>query len=750
MKVFTAFSGYDSQCMALDRLGIDYELIAWSEIDKYAIQAHNAVYPQYADRNYGDICKIDWENVPDFDLFTYSFPCGLAGTKVKTIQGYKNIEDVVVGDKVLTHNNRYCEVIRTMSRICPDYYNINAIGCKLKLTAEHPLYVLRDGVEQWVKVKDLQKTDKLSYCIPQGDVTLDISDKKLWLLGRYVADGFINKHLYNSVLFAICNKKEPEFLANVPCEFKDKFRKFQKSCIEYRIADKDFHDLCMEFGNGAINKHIPEWLFSANLNQIEHFLNGYFSGDGHVRYRSGNKVQMFTTVSKDLFLGLQLLILKCYGKVCSLSIRHDNRKTTFNDTYNGQISFSVSAYQKIINDKIFVSIKSIEKVENKVQVYNLEVRKDNSYTCDNVNTHNCTDISSAGQQKGLTEGSGTRSSLLWECRKAIEIKRPKYLLMENVKALTSEKFLPYLQKWLLFLESMGYSNFTKVLNSKDYGVPQNRERVFCVSILGDERYYFPKPFKLEKLLKDVLESDVDESYYLSKKMIDTFQKRNKRNEERGNGFRFSPTNGDVVAAAVLSNAGSRDCDNYVKVLGVSVHPNGHKMEFKGESSVKGICPALRATDYKCPHTVWLSNKQVEYKGEKLQEGDSLYLGTSKDFFHGGFKNISRPLNADDEGLCRTIKSQYYKNSVSNFKRNGSMGATGVTDGFRIRKLTARECFRLMGVSEENIDKIQNAGISKTQQYKMAGNSIVVDVLYYIFLKLFIDKKANKGDEQILF
>ena len=736
--------------MALDRLGIDYELIAWSEIDKYAIQAHNAVYPQYADRNYGDICKIDWENVPDFDLFTYSFPCGLAGTKVKTIQGYKNIEDVVVGDKVLTHNNRYCEVIRTMSRICPDYYNINAIGCKLKLTAEHPLYVLRDGVEQWVKVKDLQKTDKLSYCIPQGDVTLDISDKKLWLLGRYVADGFINKHLYNSVLFAICNKKEPEFLANVPCEFKDKFRKFQKSCIEYRIADKDFHDLCMEFGNGAINKHIPEWLFSANLNQIEHFLNGYFSGDGHVRYRSGNKVQMFTTVSKDLFLGLQLLILKCYGKVCSLSIRHDNRKTTFNDTYNGQISFSVSAYQKIINDKIFVSIKSIEKVENKVQVYNLEVRKDNSYTCDNVNTHNCTDISSAGQQKGLTEGSGTRSSLLWECRKAIEIKRPKYLLMENVKALTSEKFLPYLQKWLLFLESMGYSNFTKVLNSKDYGVPQNRERVFCVSILGDERYYFPKPFKLEKLLKDVLESDVDESYYLSKKMIDTFQKRNKRNEERGNGFRFSPTNGDVVAAAVLSNAGSRDCDNYVKVLGVSVHPNGHKMEFKGESSVKEICPALRATDYKCPHTVWLSNKQVEYKGEKLQEGDSLYLGTSKDFFHGGFKNISRPLNADDEGLCRTIKSQYYKNSVSNFKRNGSMGATGVTDGFRIRKLTARECFRLMGVSEENIDKIQNAGISKTQQYKMAGNSIVVDVLYYIFLKLFIDKKANKGDEQILF
>lgn len=75
LKVFTAFSGYDSQCMALDKLGIDYELVGWSEIDKYAIQAHNAIYPQWADRNYGDISKINWDEVPDFDLFTYSSPC---------------------------------------------------------------------------------------------------------------------------------------------------------------------------------------------------------------------------------------------------------------------------------------------------------------------------------------------------------------------------------------------------------------------------------------------------------------------------------------------------------------------------------------------------------------------------------------------------------------------------------------------------------------------------------------------------
>lgn len=80
LRVFTAFSGYDSQCLALDRLkanfpDFDYELVGWSEIDKYAIQAHNALYPQWADRNFGDISKIDWSQVPDFDLFTYSSPC---------------------------------------------------------------------------------------------------------------------------------------------------------------------------------------------------------------------------------------------------------------------------------------------------------------------------------------------------------------------------------------------------------------------------------------------------------------------------------------------------------------------------------------------------------------------------------------------------------------------------------------------------------------------------------------------------
>lgn len=289
-----------------------------------------------------------------------------------------------------------------------------------------------------------------------------------------------------------------------------------------------------------------------------------------------------------------------------------------------------------------------------------------------------------------------------------------------------------------------------------------------------------------------MEKDVDESFYLSKKAIDGFNRHRERMKERGNGLGWEPTDGNCIASSVLTTAGSRPDDNYIKekygnkrvqsivesgkisgdkvefidaynqqvqdicgtikttidsscmsfitepnqlsddntkrlndiciesekeIIGISVHPNSRKLEFKGAESITAISPALRATDYKCPHVVWEQKAQIEYKGKKLNEGDGLYLSTSQDFFRGGLDGISRTLKATNSDA-------------------------GVVQNYRIRKLTPRECFRLMGVSESDIDKIQSAGISKTQQYKMAGNSIVVDVLYYIFKKMFVDKSCE--------
>lgn len=142
----------------------------------------------------------------------------------------------------------------------------------------------------------------------------------------------------------------------------------------------------------------------------------------------------------------------------------------------------------------------------------------------------CQSISAAGLQHGFAEGSGTRSSIIWYVRDAVRIKRPKYLMLENVKAMVSKKFLPMFNLWQSELERLGYVNFAKVLNAKDYGVPQNRERIFLVSIrtdglealAGNIQYHFPKPFPLELRLKDVLEDKVDEKYYLSDKMLEQF------------------------------------------------------------------------------------------------------------------------------------------------------------------------------------------------------------------------------------
>ena len=179
----------------------------------------------------------------------------------------------------------------------------------------------------------------------------------------------------------------------------------------------------------------------------------------------------------------------------------------------------------------------------------------------------CQDISNAGLQHGFAEGSGTRSSIIWNVRDAVKIKRPKYLLLENVKAMVGSKFLPMFNLWQSELSKLGYVNFAQVLNAKDYGVPQNRERIFLFSIRDDgefPRYYFPEPFPLKLRLKDVLEQNVDEKYYLSDDTIKSFASHCERKQAEGCGFKFEPSDGGGYAKCVNTNAGSRQTDNFIK------------------------------------------------------------------------------------------------------------------------------------------------------------------------------------------
>ena len=181
----------------------------------------------------------------------------------------------------------------------------------------------------------------------------------------------------------------------------------------------------------------------------------------------------------------------------------------------------------------------------------------------------CQDFSQAGKQRGGQRGSGTRSSLLWECERAIRIKRPKYLLFENVAAVVSKKFMPLFQEWMRILEEMGYANFWQVLNAKTHGyptpVPQNRKRVFMVSILNCEKpYIFPEQ-PLTTRLKDVLETNVPEEYYLSEERIKGVIASTQKEQARGNGFKFEPKDaGRDIANCVKTAAGSKKTDTYIK------------------------------------------------------------------------------------------------------------------------------------------------------------------------------------------
>lgn len=443
----------------------------------------------------------------------------------------------------------------------------------------------------------------------------------------------------------------------------------------------------------------------------------------------------------------------------------------------------------------------------------------------------CQDISAAGKGLGLDEGSDTRSSLLWECQKVIAVKKPKYLLLENVKNLVGKKHKHNFDKWLEWLEDQGYKSYWQILNAKDYGVPQNRERVFVVSILGEhEPYEFPGPIELELRLKDILESEVDEKFYLTEVQTERLIQssdylRDLTNEPKINilahrkSYRrntqvFDP-NG-ITETLDTGQGGGRG--HYT--IGVKMNRN----EVKGEQD---ISRTLLARDYKgfgnqdmngvvdvFPEGIPIKNAtkkgyieahdgdgvNLAYPDSKtrrgrVQKGLSQTLDTSDN--KGVVIGASRgrnPENPSDRtvgspteqrleinkpGTSNTITTvqkdnyvvegmsdkfsfvkrksreiiaekgslpEYYnpynKSEIldiaptitTNSDRASNSGQVMINKNFRIRKLTPKECWRLMGFSDDDFHKAEEVN-SNTQLYKQAGNSIVVDVLEGTFKQL---------------
>ena len=214
---------------------------------------------------------------------------------------------------------------------------------------------------------------------------------------------------------------------------------------------------------------------------------------------------------------------------------------------------------------------------SKIHANDLEIINKDQYTYILTYSFPCQDLSLAGRREGMDRGSETRSGLLWEVERILqECKEdnclPDVLLMENVPQVHGTENARNWREWLTELERLGYQSYWEDMIATDYGIPQIRNRTFCVSLLGEYAYSFPQPIELEKRLKDMLEDKVDEKYYLSKQMFDFFSANSQKQKENGNGFRFEVRDQDEPAKSITTRSGDRMDDNFIESPVYEVKP----------------------------------------------------------------------------------------------------------------------------------------------------------------------------------
>ena len=305
----------------------------------------------------------------------------------------------------------------------------------------------------------------------------------------------------------------------------------------------------------------------------------------------------------------------------------------------------------------------------------------------------CQDLSLAGKRKGF---DGAKSSLFREGVRIMSEVMPKVFIFENVKGLLSSNGGADYKEVEKTFRDFGYHMAMKVVNAKEQGTAQNRERVFIVGFLDADSYHsfsFADAIPLTKTLKDYLEDFVDEKYYLSDKMIAGFISHKEKHQKKGNGFAFVPKEDKDIANCLSTKNGSRPTDNFIKE---PILIQAGKLDIKGNDFIKrvynidGICPTMT--------TMSGGNRQPKIL----------------DFTNSFGENKTREYS----DVCPTLRSEKSGLSVDN--------------GFRIRRLTPKECFRLMGMRNEDIILVN----SDSQSYKIAGNGIEINTMRSILRQLY--------------
>lgn len=496
-----------------ENLNRSWKLVNFCEFDKYATQSYCAIHGTDESLNLGDITKVDETKLEPFNMICGGSPCFVKGTKVLTDNGYKNIEDIKVGDMVLTHKNRYMQVVNIGGEHNKDIYSLRVQGfLKTECTDYHPFYCKRNknSKPEKIKLKDIKKGYYIGSHINNESINdFNLSNEDCWILGRYVADGHIRKEkrkgridsYHYQCILSIGNNKVNELKEIVK---EHNFSCFPHTESVHRVvfSSMGLVNFIIDngFGHDAESKKIPQFILNLPVDKLQSFLDGYMSGDG---CEIDGKYQA-TTVSKELAMSLCLAIQKVYRVGCRIYFdeRPDKceiqgRVVNQKDTY--MIRFMKESQKQawfIENNIVWYPVKEITDLNKQEDVYNIEVKEDHTYTANNMIVYNCQDFSLAGKQKGsvwtckdcgheynpLTVhwsqrnkcphcGSEniekTSSSLLVEYLRVIRVNKPNFGMYENVKNIVGKQFRDTTFK--LFEEELheyGYNTYWKVLNGR--------------------------------------------------------------------------------------------------------------------------------------------------------------------------------------------------------------------------------------------------------------------------------------------
>lgn len=392
------------------------------------------------------------------------------------------------------------------------------------------------------------------------------------------------------------------------------------------------------------------------------------------------------------------------------------------------------------------AVKSYEAIHGTVNNFGDITKIEKLPYCDLLTySFPCQDISVAGKQAGIKEG--TRSGLLFEVERLLEgmEERPKYLLLENVKNLVGKQHKADFDRWLDRLEELGYRNYWKVLNAKDYGIPQNRERVFVVSIRKDLEIGFDFPiaftdgniitYTLQKQvrkrkntcdieeLKKLLKNSKTESGMTINQISEILEEKKTLVEHwfRNDDCFSVPESENWFKLKEVLKIGTEKFDNFITEFEIvdGVYEKANRVY-----GLDGISPTL--TTVGVPDVILY--EFPEKQELKLKLKDMLEDVVDEKFY----------INQEKiENLIEGLKERDISNDDKEIKQVGMLDLKG-NEQIRIRKLLPIECWRLMGFKDEQFYKAKSAGISDSQLYKQAGNSIVVNVLEAIFKNLFLE------------